>query len=148
MERWIVILQEIEFGSEKYSSACRLRETVLRIPLGLVLSEDDLRGEDKQLHFGLFFGEQLVACVVAVPLSANEAKIRQIAVDPSCQRQGLASEMMRQLEKNLAARGFISLSMHARSSAIDFYKKLGYEPVGEEFIEVTIPHRRMIKKLT
>ena len=143
-----MILQKIDFGSEKYRLACRLREKVLRIPLGLLLSENDLHGEEKQLHFGLFFDEQLVACVVAVPLSANEARIRQTAVDPSFQRQGLASEMMRQLEKDLAARGFTSLSMHARSSAFDFYRKLGYEPVGEEFIEVTIPHRRMVKKLT
>lgn len=119
----------------------------MRTPLGLLLSENDLRGEDKQLHFGLFADDQLVACVVAVALSAGEARIRQTAVEPSRQRQGLASTMMRQLEKNLAARGFTLLSMHARSNAIGFYRKLGYEAVGDEFVEVTIPHRKMVKRL-
>lgn len=138
-------LQQIEYGSEKYYCALRLREAVLRIPLGLALGEEDLRGEDNQLHFGMFFDDRIVACVVAVPLSATEARIRQTAVEPACQRHGLASTMMRQLEDILAARGFRSLSMHARASAIGFYGKLGYKPVGEPFIEVTIPHYKMIK---
>ncbi len=144
---WPVTLQEIQFGSEQYKSACRLREAVLRRPLGLLLAEDDLCAEAEQLHFGLFDGEQLVACVIAVPLSANEAKIRQTAVAPSHQRQGLGGGIMRQVEAILAARGYTLLSLHARSSAVGFYAKLGYDTVGEEFTEVTIPHRKMVKKL-
>ena len=148
MQRQVVIFQQIEYGSARYRCALRLREAVLRTPLGLALGAEDLRGEDKQLHFGLFFDGRIVACVVAVPLSATEARIRQTAVEPTCQRQGLASTMMRKLEDNLAARGFRSLSMHARASAIGFYSDLGYQPEGDEFIEVTIPHRKMVKSLT
>jgi predicted GNAT family N-acyltransferase len=55
--------------------------------------------------------------------------------------------MMRQVEAQLAARGFTSLSMHARSSAVGFYEKLGFRVVGGEFVEVTIPHRVMVKAL-
>jgi predicted GNAT family N-acyltransferase len=44
-------------------------------------------------------------------------------------------------------RGYKKLSMHARKSAIGFYQKLGYEIVGEEFEEVTIPHYEMQKTL-
>ena len=142
-----MILREIEFGSQQYRSACQLREAVLRLPLGLALAEDDLRGEAEQLHFGLFSEGELVACVIAVPLSADEARIRQTAVAPQFQRQGLASAMMRELEVILCARGFTSLSLHARTSAAGFYEKLGYGVVGEEFVEVTIPHRKMVKKL-
>lgn len=142
-----MILREIEYGSDLYDCACRLREAVLRRPLGLPLSDDDLRGEERQLHFGLFLEDRLVACVTAVPLSTSEARIRQTAVAPSFQRQGLASEMMRQVEAQLAARGFTSLTMHARSSAVGFYQKLGFRVIGDEFIEVTIPHRVMVKAL-
>lgn len=142
-----VILQEIEYGSETYRCTLRLREAVLRSPLGLRLTLEDLRGEDAQLHFGLISDDRIIACVVAVPLSATEARIRQTAVEPSWQRRGVASAMMRQLEDNLAARGFRSLSLHARASAVGFYSKLGYQPVGEGFIEVTIPHRKMVKSL-
>ncbi|UCH46915.1 MAG: GNAT family N-acetyltransferase [Betaproteobacteria bacterium] len=143
-----MILQELEFGSEQYRSACRLREAVLRRPLGLPLSEADLRDEGNQLHFAMFADQELVACVTAVPISTNEAKIRQTAVAPAYQQRGVASDMMRQVEAILAARGYTSLSLHARKSAIGFYRKLGYATVGEEFIEVTVPHQKMIKKLT
>ena len=142
-----MILREIDFGSDQYRLACQLREAVLRRPLGLPLGDDDLRGEAEQLHFGLFSDNELVACVIAVPLSVGAARIRQTAVVPRCQRQGLARTMMRELEAILSARGFTDLSLHARKSAVGFYEKLGYEAVGEEFTEITIPHRKMVKRL-
>ena len=148
VQRQAVIFGQIEYGSANYRQALRLRETVLRMPLGLPLSKEDLRGEDRQLHFGLFSDGRIIACVIAVPVTASEAKIRQTAVASAHQRQGLASTMMRQLEDNLASRGFRFLSLHARTDAIGFYEKLGYQTEGEEFVEVTIPHRKMVKRLT
>jgi predicted GNAT family N-acyltransferase len=38
--------------------------------------------------------------------------------------------------------------MHARSTAIGFYEKMGYTVTGNEFVEVTIPHYTMQKTLT
>ena len=142
-----MILRELEFGSGQYQSACRLREKVLRQPLGLRLSDADLRGEAEQLHFGMFADDELMACVTAAPLSANEARIRQTAVAPGHQGQGVARDMMRQVEAILADRGYTILSLHARKSAVGFYLKLGYMTVGGEFIEVTVPHQKMIKHL-
>jgi predicted GNAT family N-acyltransferase len=37
--------------------------------------------------------------------------------------------------------------MHARKTAMGFYEKLGYEKIGDEFTEVTIPHYKMEKRL-
>ena len=142
-----MLFREISFGSDQYQRACALRDEVLRAPLGLPLSEDDLNGEADQLHFGLFDADELAACVTAIALTADHAKIRQTAVAAAYQRQGLGRRIMAQLEAALAARGFVSLSLHARSTAVGFYKKLGYETVGDEFIEVSIPHRKMAKRL-
>ena len=36
---------------------------------------------------------------------------------------------------------------HARASAAEFYRRLGYSVSGDEFIEVTIPHRLVKKAL-
>ena len=36
---------------------------------------------------------------------------------------------------------------YARATALDFYRRLGYAVSGEEFIEVTIPHRLVTKAL-
>jgi predicted GNAT family N-acyltransferase len=37
--------------------------------------------------------------------------------------------------------------LNARDTAIPFYLHLGYELVGEPFVEVGIPHRKMRKAL-
>jgi ribosomal protein S18 acetylase RimI-like enzyme len=138
--------KEIAFGTSEYRLECRLRGQVLRRPLGLSLSGEDLADEENQLHFGLFGpGNHLVACVVAVVLSPTEARIRQMAVSPPHQRRGLGQRILRELESNLEARGFKTLVMNARTSAVGFYEKLGYTIAGEEFVDVTIPHVTMTK---
>ena len=143
-----MFFREISFGTEPYRGACALRDAVLRAPLGLPMSADDLQGEADQLHFGLFTGAgELLACVIAIAVSENCAKVRQTAVSPAYQRQGLGRRIMRELESELAERNFTSLFLHARSTAVDFYEKLGYDTVGDEFIEITIPHRKMVKQL-
>jgi hypothetical protein len=143
-----MFFREILFESDEYQRACVLRDAVLRAPLGLPLSAVDLKGEADQLHFGLFGDDgDLVACVVAVVVSVDHAKIRQTAVASAFQRQGLGRRIMTELETALAARRFASLSLHARSAAVGFYEKLGYNTVGDEFIELTIPHRKMVKQL-
>ena len=141
-----VTFREIAFGTQEYGLECRLREDVLRRPLGLSLTVEDLANEENQLHFGLFEpGNRLVACVVAVMLSPSEARIRQMAVSPSHQRRGLGRRILRELESDLKARGFGKFVMKARMSAAGFYEKLGYAVVGEEFVDVTVPHVTMIK---
>jgi ribosomal protein S18 acetylase RimI-like enzyme len=138
--------REIAFGTDEYELECVLRDDVLRKPLGLSLKDEDLAAEENQLHFGLFEPDgALVACVIAAPLSRIEARIRQMAVDPSRQGKGLGRRIMSELEKNLQARGFTRFCLDARVSAVRFYEKLGYAIVGEEFIGVTGPHLRMVK---
>lgn len=141
-----MIFREIRFGSDEYELERRLRESVLRRPLGLSLSDEDLAGEENQLHFGVVEPDSnLVACVIATPISATTARIRQMAVAPAHQGKALGRRVMLELEKNLRARGFKNLELDARATAVGFYVKLGYTVVGDEFIEVTVPHFRMVK---
>jgi len=141
-----MVFKEIAFGTDDYRLECALREEVLRKPLGLSLRSDELSREKDQLHFGLFEPPTgLIACAIAVKLSPIEAKIRQMAVSPAHQRRGLGRKILSEVEKNLRARGFTKLELDARSSAVGFYEKLGYRVVGDEFMEVTVPHFRMVK---
>jgi len=144
--RQALLLKEIAFGSDEYRLERRLREEVLRKPLGLSLSDEDLAGEETQLHFGLFEpNDRLVACVIAAPLSPTDARIRQMAVAPAEQGKGLGQRIMREMENSLRARGYRKLELDARATAAGFYEKLGYSAVGDPFIEVTVPHFKMVK---
>ena len=138
--------REIAFGTPEYQLACRLREEVLREPLGRTLTPEDLAGEEGQRHFGLFdSGGDLAACVVAVPVSATEARIRQMAVTPALQGKGLGRRLMDRVEKDLRGCGIRTLVLNARESAVGFYEKLGYSVVGDAFLHLAVPHFRMIK---
>jgi renalase len=141
-------VQRIAFGSPQYTDTLRLREAVLRVPLGLQLSAQDLQGEDTQWHFGLLDPEAtLLACVVAVPGASGVCKLRQMAVRADCQGQGLGSHLLAAVEALLRAQGATSLVLHARKVAVPFYTKLGYALQGSEFMEVGLPHWRMEKSL-
>jgi predicted GNAT family N-acyltransferase len=140
--------KQILFNSLEFHEACRLRDIVLRQPLGLSLFDEDLQAEKDQLHFGLFDDSStLIACVIAAPLSSNTARLRQMAVLPSQINKGYGSNLLRLLENYLVEHGFRSVCLHARSTAIGFYQKLGYLKNGSIFIEVGIPHVHMEKGL-
>lgn len=143
-----MIFREITFGSDDYRKECRLRDRVLRQPLGLRLAEEDLAGEQSHLHFGLFDRqEHLLATVIAVPLNAGEAKVRQMAVAPEFAGRGFGSRVLRELEDHLRQRGVHHISLHARATVVGFYQRAGYAVTGPEFEEVGIPHVKMRKSL-
>ena len=138
--------REIVFGTDDYRRECVLRDAVLRKPLGLSLYDENLAAEKDHLHVGIFEPDgELAACAVAVPLSATEAKIRQVAVDPAQQGKGLGRIVMNEIEKILQARGLTGFVLSARTSALGFYEKLGYSSVGDEFLQHRIPHFKMVK---
>ncbi|MEY3668367.1 MAG: hypothetical protein RL572_1907 [Pseudomonadota bacterium] len=142
-------VRRIAFGSPEYAGTLRLREAVLRVPLGLRLSPQDLQGEDAQLHFGFFdAADTLLACVVAVPQASGVFKLRQMAVRDDQQGQGRGSCLLAAVEAVLQEQGATQLLLHARASAVPFYARQGYAVESEEFEEVGIPHRRMGKTLS
>ena len=47
-----MVFREIVFGTAEYRLECGLRQAVLREPLGLSFTAEELAKEDKQLHFG------------------------------------------------------------------------------------------------
>lgn len=140
---WLV--QTIDPASPAYHLECDLRQRVLRTPLGLNLFDEDLTAERGQIHHGLFDGDSLVACVIAVRVSDDEVKFRQMAVDPAAQGMGRGRFLLESAEAEWAARGIRRFSLHARLTAEPFYAKLGYTRTGPEFSEVGLPHVRMIK---
>ena len=140
--------REIAFGSAEYEQECNLRNGILRRPLGLNVYDENLERERGQLHFGLFDSDgAIIGCAVAVPLSETLAKIRQMAVAEASRGQGLGRRIMESVEERLRLRGFRELTLHARVVAAGFYTKLGFSVVGEEFVEVTVPHVAMRKNI-
>lgn len=139
--------KEIQWQSELYDQEIELRLELLRVPLGLTFSDEELQAESAELHFGMLDQSRLVACAVIVPRSDALAKLRQMAVVTEYQNQGVGSNLIRNIESALQDRQFEAIELHARDNAASFYEKLGYSKQGTQFIEVSIPHWKMTKSI-
>jgi len=76
-------------------------------------------------------------------------QVRQVAVAPQARDSGVGRALMESLERQAASEGAVEMWLNARDSAIAFYRRLGYEPLGERFTsELTgIVHVAMRKPL-
>ncbi|MBL7820381.1 MAG: GNAT family N-acetyltransferase [Saprospiraceae bacterium] len=138
----------ILFMSPEYDAAVAIRTAVLRIPLNLEFTEEQLESESEEFHFGVFSNEdELLACLTFKLDSKQCLQMRQVAVKTTFQNTGIGMFMVRQAEVWAKEQGFQKIILHARDSAVPFYLKLAYEIVGEPFIEVNIPHCHMRKNL-
>lgn len=137
---------QIEFATPEYDEAVALRYEVLRRPLGLEYTPEQLAGEWNNLHIAAFNRNgQITGYLNLTPVDASEVKMRQVAVAPSLQGQGIGAAMVAYSELLAKQLHFKEITLHARKTAIPFYLKLGYEMVGSEFEEVSIPHFKMKK---
>jgi ribosomal protein S18 acetylase RimI-like enzyme len=137
----------VPFDSVEYRETVKLRDDVLRAPLGLALSPEELGVESGDLHLACYVRGQLAGCLVLTPRGEGALKMRQVAVIPTFQNQGIGKLLVSRSERIATERGYKEMVLHARKNAVPFYTKLGYEVIGESFNEVTIPHRAMRKNL-
>lgn len=124
-----------------------LRNEVLRKPLGLHFTKEELESDKDHILIGAFEDEELLACCILTRESKEIIQLRQMAVLKTLQGKGVGSALLHFAEAVAIDRGYRKMVMHARKSAIGFYEKLGYEVVSDEFTEVTIPHYEMEKIL-
>jgi predicted GNAT family N-acyltransferase len=138
----------IDFASPEYDQSLALRYRVLREPLGLDYSAEQISEEWAHRHFAAFLSSgELVGYLMLEILSGGKAKMRQVAVLPELQSMGIGSGLVQFSEQWSRDHGISGIKLHARKEAVPFYLKLGYHAVGEEFLEVGIPHFAMQKDL-
>ena len=124
-----------------------LRNEILRKPLGLSFNDEELEREKDDILMGAFEDDRLLGCCLLTPVDSGTVRLRQMAVPNSMQGKGIGRALMVFAENIARDLGYKKLCMHARKTATGFYKKLGYNISGEEFLEVTIPHYTMEKSL-
>ena len=140
-------LKIIDYGTFEYQQMVKLRNDLLRKPLGISLLKDEIEKEKDNLLIGAFEDEHLLGCCMLVIHNTQTMRLRQMAVLGNLQGKGIGKALMRFAENIARDHGYKIISMHARKNAVGFYEKMGYECKGNEFVEVTIPHIIMEKKL-
>ncbi len=140
-------LKIIDHGTPEYHQMVKLRDDVLRKPLGLQFSPDELAKEKDHLLMAAYEDDQLLGCCMLVEEDPQTVRLRQMAVLNDLQGKGIGKALMNFAENLARDRGYKIITMHARKNSIGFYEKMGYQKSGVEFEEITIPHYVMEKKL-
>ncbi len=140
-------LKILDYGTKQYKEMLELRNTILRKPLGLSFDGEDLSDEKDNILIGCFEDDKLEACCMLVPIDKHTIQLRQMAVSHALQGKGIGRVLLEFAENIARDRGYSKMMMHARDTALGFYERSGYKIVGEEFIEVNIPHFEMEKML-
>jgi GNAT superfamily N-acetyltransferase len=140
-------LKLIDYGSPEYEKMLRLRFDLLRKPLGLSFDPNELEKEKDDVLIGAFEDEKMLGCCLLTRIDSKTLRLRQMAVYNNLQGKGIGRALMIFAENIARDMGYEILMMHARVTAIGFYTKLGYVKKDGHFIEITIPHVIMEKRL-
>jgi predicted GNAT family N-acyltransferase len=140
--------REVAHQSKDYWDTVALRTEVLRKPLNMQFSQEELLREDDSIHLGAYNANgELLACLILKPVSATQVKMRQVCVSHIAQRTGVGTALVGFSETYAKGKGFTDMLLHARQVAVGFYRKMNYYIEGEPFIEVGLPHFKMRKAI-
>ena len=135
----------IAYQSPEYQEMLALRYRILREPLGLQFSDEDLQQEKDDIFIVCREGEHIIGCCILTRLSAGALKLRQMAVDNHWQGKNVGRNIVQFAEQYATGHGYATIKMNARKTAVMFYSKCGYTVLGNEFLELGIPHFLMVK---
>jgi predicted GNAT family N-acyltransferase len=140
-------LKIIDYGTKEYQQMVKMRLEILRKPLGLQFTQEELEKEKDEVMMGAFEDDKMLGCCMLIKEPGNTLRLRQMAVLNNVQGKGIGRALMNFAENIARDMGYKKLTMHARKTAAGFYEKQGYQVTGDEFLEVTIPHYVMEKEL-
>lgn len=138
---------EIGFQHERYAEVLQLRNKILRQPLGLELSDNDLKDDDQSQFCVAIVNNQVIGCNMLTSVGENMVQLKQMAIDNNFQGKGIGNDLMIFTENIARNCGYTTIVLNARETAINFYKNLNYQTTGNPFMSVGILHVKMIKHL-
>lgn len=112
------------------------------VPESIELDDEDAHA----FHVVALAGERAIGCARMVP-HQDYAKIGRMAVEREWRGRGVGRRLLDFMLREARALGHRRAVLHAQLYAEGFYLKAGFTPVGPEFDEAGIPHRRMERKL-
>jgi GNAT superfamily N-acetyltransferase len=142
------------YGSVDLPVIVKLRYEVLRKPLGLSLEQSQFAGDELSttVHIVGHVENRMAACLTILLSEVNLTKepqigqLRGMAVADGYRGLGLGARLLEAAHEWARQKG-VSLWCNARSQAVGFYSKHGWEVSGPEFEVVSVgPHFPMVWK--
>jgi predicted GNAT family N-acyltransferase len=142
-----MVMTEIVYGEER-APAFEIRRLVFTDEQGIPADADQDGNDDMAYHFLASLDGKPVGTVrvrLFRNFGANYVKVERLAVLAEFRRSGIGRILMKAVEawaRNLAHLPF-EIMLSSQADSADFYRTLGYQEMGEPYMEVGIPHIHM-----
>ncbi len=91
-------IEQVPFGSALYDEVTELRRALLRRPLGLDFTPDDLEREKHDTHLAALEAGRVVGTLLLRSVDARTARIMRMAVAPERQGRSVGTALVRHAE--------------------------------------------------
>ena len=95
-----------------------------------------------------FYKDGILIAYARAKCQGEVLRVGRVLVKKEYRGQGLGAAIMKYCEEIAKQNNCAALELHAQSQVIGFYEKLGYEAIGDYFLEANIKHKKMKKYLT
>ncbi|WP_420861281.1 GNAT family N-acetyltransferase [Algirhabdus cladophorae] len=106
-----------------------------------------VNGDAAAYHLAAF-QDQIVVGVGSFYTDGAGARLRKLAVEPSCQGKGIGGQLVQTGAAHLRENGIEVLWCDARQTALAFYRGLGFTIDPEAFTKSGLPYHRATLSLT
>lgn len=132
-------------GTDNLSEAYSIRSTVF-VEEQNVPKEIEFDAYDRESqHLVVFNKKEPVATGRLTEIEDGVFKLSRIAVIKAYRGRSIGDFLVRMMVRRAFDFGANEVFLNAQTSAIGFYKKLGFEEVGDIFYEADIEHIRMTR---
>lgn len=130
---------EVEYGSTQYEETILLRDKVMRQPLGLSIKNEDLSYEQRATTLVVYDSDTLLGTGIYEMIDESTMRVNFLCVDFNLQKKGIGRTLLEEIEKRAKQQGIKKITLNARLTALDFYKKLGFNEYGDIFLMKAAP---------
>jgi predicted GNAT family N-acyltransferase len=128
-------------------AALELRRLVFCDEQGVSL-EAERDGRDPEALHVVAWEDDVLVGTCRLLLDGEVARLGRMAVLSEMRGYGIGAEILEAAERFARRAGAVRVTLHAQVAAESLYRRAGYEPRGEPFVEEGIQHLRMDKCLS
>lgn len=137
---------KIAQADQERKDAFQTRHTVFIQEQKVPPDEEMDHFDDNAIHFiGYEDGQSIAAS--RLRFIDHCGKLERICVLLPYRGKSYGRQLIEAMEKEILIHGFVKAKLNSQSHATEFYEKLGYKIISEEFMDAGIPHVTMTKNL-
>lgn len=102
--------------------------------------------DEKAIHF-VGYVDNLPIAASRLRFADTYGKLERICVLKNERGKSYGKMILQQMESEIKNHGFNHAKLNAQTHAVEFYKRLGYQTISDEFMDAGIPHVTMVKEI-